>query len=122
MLKNQVIIVGNKIKKYSPPFRRFFVVFVVVFYSPPPGEFAQQEGGKKTPPNRVVFQIFFYHRLVNSRYSQTFASRCASAVQNIASAFGSHFFTKAMCFYTTCFRWLISSFCCHIKILLLTPI
>ena len=53
--------------------------------------------------------------LIDCGYGQTFTTNRTTTIQNIASRFCCHLFTKAVCFYATCFRWLISSFSCHIK-------
>lgn len=72
---------------------------------------------KKTP-ERAVFNFVLTINLFNGRYGQTFTAACTTTIQNFASRFSCHFFTKSVCFYTTCFRWLICSFCCHCFILL----
>ena len=51
--------------------------------------------------------------LICSCCSQSFATTCATTIQNIAPPSSCHSCTKTVCANTTCLRRLVCAFCCH---------
>ena len=102
----------------QPPLDIMIITFVIYFVH------GNEYGCKTISGRKKIAQLgvflFLYHQLLSDRrYSQTFTARRTTTIQNITTRACSHFFTEPVCFYTTCFRWLICSFCCHCFILLL---